>query len=215
MRVRFNPKAEEELLNEEKYIENKEKLQEILLSNKYENKKIYLEIGMGKGDFISKLSSMDKDNIYIGVEVSKPVLALAVKKINRFEKENNISLDNLYLMSFDAKNLSEVFNENQIEKLYLNFSDPWPKKKHTKRRLTYKDFLNEYKKVLKKEGIIEFKTDNRILFEYSLVSMQNFGMEFLEVYLDLHKTDIENIVTEYEEKFSPKGPIYKLVAKMK
>lgn len=215
MRVRFNPKAEEELLNEKKYIENKEKLQEKLSSNYCKNKKIYLEIGMGKGDFISKLSSIDKDNIYVGVEVSKQVLALAIKKINRFEKENNISLDNLFLMSFDAKNLSEVFKKNQIEKIYLNFSDPWPKKKHIKRRLTYKDFLTEYKKVLKENGIIEFKTDNRILFEYSLVSMQNFGMEFLEVYLDLHKTNIENIVTEYEEKFSPKGPIYKLVSKMK
>lgn len=215
MRVRFNPKAEEELLNEKKYIENKEKLQEKLSSNYCKNKKIYLEIGMGKGEFISKLSSIDKDNIYVGVEVSKQVLALAIKKINRFEKENNISLDNLFLMSFDAKNLSEVFKENQIEKIYLNFSDPWPKKKHIKRRLTYKDFLTEYKKVLKENGIIEFKTDNRILFEYSLVSMQNFGMEFLEVYLDLHKTNIENIVTEYEEKFSPKGPIYKLVSKMK
>lgn len=215
MRVRFNPKADEELLNEKKYIEKAEKLQEILSRKENENKKIYLEIGMGKGDFISKLSSQDKDNIYIGVEVSRPVLALAVKKINRYESENNTILDNLYLMSFDAKILSEVFKENQVEKLYLNFSDPWPKKKHTKRRLTYKDFLEEYKKVLKEQGIIEFKTDNRILFEYSLVSMQNFGMEFLEVYLDLHKTDIPNIVTEYEEKFSPKGPIYKLVAKMR
>lgn len=215
MRVRFNPKAQEELLNEKKYIENAEKLQEILSAKENKNKKVYLEIGMGKGDFISKLSSMNKDNIYIGVEVSKPVLALAVKKINRFEEENNVTLDNLYLMSFDAITLSEVFKTNQIEKLYLNFSDPWPKKKHTKRRLTYETFLKEYKNVLKPEGIIEFKTDNRILFEYSLVSMQNFGMEFLEVYLDLHKTDIPNIVTEYEEKFSSKGPIYKLVAKMK
>ncbi len=215
MRVRFNPKAEEELLSEKKYIEDKEKLQKILSSKELQDKKIYLEIGMGKGDFISKLSSINKDHIYIGVEVSKPVLALAIKKINRFEKDNNIKLDNLYLMSFDAKNLSEVFNEKQVEKLYLNFSDPWPKSRHVKRRLTYKDFLEEYKKVLKKDGIIEFKTDNRILFEYSLVSMQNFGMYFLEVYLDLHKTDIENIVTEYEEKFSPNGPIYKLVAKMK
>ena len=215
MRVRFNPKAQEELLNEKKYIENAQKLQEILSAKENKNKKVYLEIGMGKGDFISKLSSMNKDNIYIGVEVSKPVLALAVKKINRFEEENNVTLDNLYLMSFDAITLSEVFKTNQIEKLYLNFSDPWPKKKHTKRRHTYETYLKEYKNVLKPEGIIEFKTDNRILFEYSLVSMQNFGMEFLEVYLDLHKTDIPNIVTEYEEKFSSKGPIYKLVAKMK
>ena len=117
-------------------------------------------------------------------------------------------------MSFDAIKLSEVFKKGQVEKLYLNFSDPWPKKKHAKRRLTYSSFLEEYKKVLKKDGIIEFKTDNRILFEFSLVSMQNFGMTFLEVYLDLHKTDVPNIVTEYEEKFSPNGPIYKLVARM-
>ena len=95
----------------------------------------------------------------------------------------------------------------------MNFSDPWPKKKHTKRRLTYHTFLEQFKNVLRKDGIIEFKTDNRGLFEYSLVSMQNFGMTFLEVYLDLHKTDIFNVETEYEKKFSPNGPIYKLVAK--
>ena len=161
-----------------------------------------------------RVMEIDKDNIYIGVEISKPVLAIATRKIQKFEKENDISLDNLYLMSFDAIKLSEVFKKGQVEKLYLNFSDPWPKKKHAKRRLTYSSFLEEYKKVLKKDGIIEFKTDNRILFEFSLVSMQNFGMTFLEVYLDLHKTDVPNIVTEYEEKFSPNGPIYKLVARM-
>lgn len=214
MRVRNNPNANNELLGCDKYIENANKLQEILGLKRNKDKKIFLEIGMGKGDFISKLASIDKDNIYIGVEISKPVLAIAIRKIQRFEKENNIILDNLYLMSFDAANISDIFKFGQIERLYLNFSDPWPKKKHAKRRLTYSTFLNEYKKILKKDGIIEFKTDNRILFEFSLVSMQNFGMTFLEVYLDLHKTDIPNIVTEYEEKFSPNGPIYKLVAKM-
>ena len=122
-------------------------------------------------------------------------------------------MDNLYLMSFDAKLINEYFDENSVEKIYLNFSDPWPKKRHTKRRLTYKDFLAEYRKVLRDGGTIEFKTDNRGLFEYSILSMQNFGMFFLEIYLDLHKTDIFNIETEYEKKFSPKGPIYKLVAK--
>lgn len=116
-------------------------------------------------------------------------------------------------MSFDALKLLDYFSENQVDVLYLNFSDPWPKKRHTKRRLTYKDFLENYKKVLKKDGIIEFKTDNRGLFEYSLVSMQNFGMEFIDVYLDLHKTEVFNVETEYEKKFSPFGPIYKLVAK--
>ena len=179
----------------------------------HKNKKIYIEIGIGKGDFITKIASLDPENIYIGIELSRQVLALAIKKLKRYEEENNINLDNLYFMSFDAAKLLEFFDENSVEKIYLNFSDPWPKKRHAKRRLTYKSFLEVYKKVLKNDGIVEFKTDNRLLFEYSLVSMQNFGMTFLEVYLDLHKTDIFNVETEYEKKFSPFGPIYKLVAK--
>lgn len=209
MRTRFNPKAIEQMNTFDRYIKDKEAIQSILDKNK--EKKIFLEIGMGKGDFITSLSQLDKDNIYIGVEVSPPVLALAVKKLQRYEEENNIRIDNLYFMSFDAIELSSIFNEGQIEKIYLNFSDPWPKKKHAKRRLTNEKFLEQYKKVLKEHGQIEFKTDNRELFEYSLVSMQNFGLKFIEVYLDLHKTDIFNIQTEYEKKFSPFGPIYKIV----
>lgn len=209
MRTRYDPKANEIIDNFDRYIESKEKLQNILK----DNKKIYIEIGMGKGDFISQKALNDKENIYIGIEVSKQVLSLAIKKLKRYEDENNLLLDNLYLMSFDAIDLQEYFNKGQVERIYLNFSDPWPKKKHTKRRLTYKTFLDVYKKVLKEEGFVEFKTDNRLLFEYSLVSMQNFGMTFIEVYLDLHKTNVENVETEYEKKFSPFGPIYKLVAK--
>lgn len=208
MRTRYDPKANDIIDNFDRYIDNKEKLQKILVNDK----KVYIEIGMGKGDFISQKAINDRDNIYIGIEVSKQVLSLAIKKLKRYEEENNISLDNLYLMSFDAINLQEYFNEGQVEKIFLNFSDPWPKKKHTKRRLTYKTFLEVYKKILKEEGIIEFKTDNRLLFEYSLVSMQNFGMTFVEVYLDLHKTDVPNVETEYEKKFSPYGPIYKLIS---
>ena len=209
MRTRFNPKAIEQMNAFDRYIKDKEAIQSILDKNK--EKKIFLEIGMGKGDFITSLSQLDKDNIYIGVEVSPPVLALGVKKLQRYEEENNIRIDNLYFMSFDAIELASIFNEGQIEKIYLNFSDPWPKKKHAKRRLTNEKFLEQYKKVLKEHGQIEFKTDNRELFEYSLVSMQNFGLKFIEVYLDLHKTDIFNIQTEYEKKFSPFGPIYKIV----
>ncbi len=209
MRTRFNPKAIEQMNEFDRYIKDREKIQEIIKEN--EGKKVYLEIGMGKGDFITALSQLDKDNIYIGIEVSPPVLALAIKKLKRYEEENNTRLDNLYFMSFDAIELSEMFLENQIEKIYLNFSDPWPKKKHAKRRLTSSKFLDEYKKVLKENGQIEFKTDNRGLFEYSLVSMQNYGLKFIEVYLDLHKTDVFNIETEYEKKFSPFGPIYKII----
>ena len=209
MRTRYNAKAIDELNEFERYIKTKEEIQEII--NENNNKKVYLEIGMGKGDFITELSQLDKDSIFIGVEVSPQVLALAVKKLKRYESENKVKLDNLYFMSFDAIDIASIFENGQIEKIYLNFSDPWPKKKHAKRRLTNEKFLAEYKKVLKENGRIEFKTDNRGLFEYSLVSMQNFGLKFIEVYLDLHKADVFNIETEYEKKFSPFGPIYKII----
>lgn len=209
MRTRYNPQANDIIENFDRFIKDREKLQGILNTDK----KICIEIGMGKGDFISNMAKLNPDNVYIGIELSPQVLALAIKKLIRFEEENGLSLKNLYFMSFDALKLLDYFSENQVDVLYLNFSDPWPKKRHTKRRLTYKDFLENYKKVLKEDGIIEFKTDNRGLFEYSLVSMQNFGMEFIEVYLDLHKTEVFNVETEYEKKFSPFGPIYKLVAK--
>lgn len=209
MRTRYNAKAIDELNEFERYIKTKEEIQEII--NENDNKKVYLEIGMGKGDFITELSQLDKDSIFIGVEVSPPVLALAVKKLKRYESEHKVKLDNLYFMSFDAIDIASIFENGQIEKIYLNFSDPWPKKKHAKRRLTNEKFLAEYKKVLKENGRIEFKTDNRGLFEYSLVSMQNFGLKFIEVYLDLHKADVFNIETEYEKKFSPFGPIYKII----
>lgn len=199
MRTRFNPKAIEQMNEFDRYIKDRETIQKIISENK--GKKIYLEIGMGKGDFITQLSLLDQDNVYIGVELSPPVLALAVKKLQRYEEENDVRINNLYFMSFDAIEIAQIFEENQIEKIYLNFSDPWPKKKHAKRRLTNEKFLDEYKKVLRTNGQIEFKTDNRGLFEYSLVSMQNYGLKFIEVYLDLHKTDIFNIETEYEKKF--------------
>lgn len=209
MRTRYNPQANDIIENFDRFVKDREELQGILNTDK----KICIEIGMGKGDFISNMAKLNSDNVYIGIELSPQVLALAIKKLNRFEEENGLSLKNLYFMSFDALKLLDYFSENQVDVLYLNFSDPWPKKRHTKRRLTYKDFLENYKKVLKKDGIIEFKTDNSGLFEYSLVSMQNFGMEFIDVYLDLHKTEVFNVETEYEKKFSPFGPIYKLVAK--
>ncbi len=215
MRVRFNPNAKDELANFDRFIDSKEKINEILNKKENKDRKIYIEIGMGKGDFITSMAHLKPDGIYIGVELVESILALGIKKLKRFEKQNSVYLDNLYLMSFDAKDIADIFSYNVFEKIYLNFSDPWPKSRHEKRRLTYKGFLEEYKKVLKKDGIIEFKTDNRELFEYSLVSMQNFGVEFLNVYLDLHKTNVFNVVTEYEAKFSEKGPIYKLVAKVK
>jgi tRNA (guanine-N7-)-methyltransferase len=213
MRARFNPKAKQELAECNFYIKDKENLQEMLSKKENLNKKIHLEIGMGKGDFISNMAKFDSENIYIGVELSESILSIAIKKIARFKEASEVELNNLYVMSFDAENIEEIFKASQVDKIFLNFSDPWPKSRHEKRRLTYKSFLEKYKTILRENGIIEFKTDNRGLFEFSLVSMQNFGMTFIQVYLDLHKTEVFNVVTEYEEKFAPKGPIYKLIAK--
>lgn len=212
MRIRNNPNAKEEIENFDRYLGSKEDLENVL---KKSDKKICLETGMGKGDFITNMALNNKDSIFIGVELCMPVLALAIKKLGRFEEEKGVKIDNLYLMSFDAANIDEMFSNFKIDKLYLNFSDPWPKKKHAKRRLTYKTFLEKYDKIMKDDTIVEFKTDNRKLFEFSLASIANYGFEFLEVYLDLHSEDIPNVVTEYEEKFSKFGPIYKLVFKRK
>ena len=211
MRIRNNSNAENELKQFNRYIFTKDDLQKVLKENN--GKKINLEIGMGKGQFIINSAHQNKDEIFIGVELCKSVLALALKKLKRFEKENGVELTNLYFMSFDAKQLLEYFEENQVDALFLNFSDPWPKSRHYKRRLTYSEFLDLYKKVLKDNSLLNFKTDNRGLFEFSLKSMNNYKMQFEEVYLDLHKNDIPNIMTEYEEKFCKNGPIYKIVCK--
>ncbi|MDD2376646.1 MAG: tRNA (guanosine(46)-N7)-methyltransferase TrmB [Clostridia bacterium] len=211
MRTRYNKNADNDLNKYDKYINSKEQLQTILK----EQQKVNIEIGMGKGEYISKMARTNPDTIYIGVEISKSVLALAAKKISRYEIQNDIKLNNLYIMALDAIKINEFFNHNQIDIIYLNFSDPWPKFKHEKRRLTNEMFLKEYIKVLKKDGHVRIKTDNLKLFQYTLVSMNNFGFKFEEIYLDLHKTNIDNVLTEYESKFCEKGPIYMLVSKFK
>jgi Predicted S-adenosylmethionine-dependent methyltransferase len=117
-------------------------------------------------------------------------------------------LPNLQLLLANGKDLSELFAENEVSGVYLNFSDPWPKTRHEKRRLTYKSFLKEYQYILKDDGYLQFKTDNQGLFEFSLISMNNYGMKFDELSLNLHEDEAlnqNNIETEYEEKFSKKG----------
>jgi len=209
MRQRYVKNQDKILEISEKYISNP-----ILHKGKWKERgytKLYIEIGMGKGTFISTLAMQNKDILYIGIEVCKPVLALAVKKLARFEEENNIKLDNLFLLDADAKTLSDIFEKGEVDKIYLNFSDPWPKKKHAKRRLTSDEFLEVYRNILNEEADIEFKTDNRKLFEYSLLNLNKNKVNMIYLSLDLHKEDIFNVVTEYEEKFSKLGPIYKLV----
>lgn len=219
MRQRNVKNCDEILLSSDKYVKDISELKEIIKSNKYEN--IYLEIGIGKGAFIAECANRHKENLYIGIELNKGVVSLATKKISRFEKEMGCSLTNLKVLDYNALELENIFEDSQVDKIYLNFSDPWPKKKHEKRRLTSDAFLKVYNKILKPEGIIEFKTDNRGLFEYSIMNMNKNKMDINYISLNLHE-DIENgkldheepnIMTEYESKFMVNGPIYKLKAK--
>lgn len=167
------------------------------------NNEIHLEIGTGKCKFIKELALKNPNINYIGIEKSDSILALAVK-----EKEFP---SNLKLVCYDASKITDLFN-NEISKIYLNFSDPWPKKRHEKRRLTSSEFLNKYDLIFKEDKKIEFKTDNMGLFEYSIISFTNHGYLIDSISLDLHNLENnDNILTEYEEKFSKKGfRIYKV-----
>lgn len=166
---------------------------------------------MGKGQFIIGMAKAHPEINFIGLEIQRTVAAIALKKAL---PEN---LPNLQLICGEGEELTEYFEPGEVEKLYLNFSDPWPKKRHAKRRLTYHTFLSEYQLILQSQGQVELKTDNMGFFEFSVVSMNNFGMKFAGLWLDLHNSDENehNVETEYEHKFASKGqPIYKLTATM-
>ncbi len=159
---------------------------------------IHLEIGMGKGKFIYEMALKYPNINFIGIEKYESVMVRAVEKIN-----TNL-LPNLRLLVVDAKNIENYF-DHEISCLYLNFSDPWPKNRHARRRLTSRDFLNLYESIFVSEKKIIQKTDNLILFASSIKELNNFGYQFEEITMDLANTDIENIETEYETKFKSLG----------
>jgi tRNA (guanine-N7-)-methyltransferase len=166
------------------------------------NYPIHLEIGTGKGQFLAGMAAQYPHINFIGIELGKSVIVSAAEKIIDAE------VDNVLLLNVNAEKLTSLFADGEIASLYLNFSDPWPKNRHAKRRLTFPSFLKLYKQVLKPEGSITLKTDNQALFEYSIVSFSGFGMTLQEVILDLHGlSDPENVMTEYEEKFAAKGQL--------
>lgn len=172
---------------------------------------IYIEIGMGKGQFINALALMNPDINYIGIEKYESVMIRAVAK-----REQVPDCPNLTFLRYDAEDLLDVFDTDEISRIYLNFSDPWPKDRHAKRRLTSKEYLARYRQFLKPDGQIEFKTDNRPLFDFSLEEIKNSGWELSQVTFDLHHSEYMegNVMTEYEQKFSAIGnPIHRLVAK--
>ena len=169
---------------------------------------IHIELGMGKGQFIVEAAKQNPDINYIGIEQQTSVIVSAL------EKQVDLDLPNLKFLNENGQDLAQFFDQGEVDRIYLTFSDPWPKNRHEKRRLTYKNFLAIYDQVLDESGSLHFKTDNRGLFEYSLVSFSHYGMVLDQVYLDLHQSDfVGNIMTEYEEKFSAKGqPIYRVHA---
>ncbi|MHC0038911.1 tRNA (guanosine(46)-N7)-methyltransferase TrmB [Pseudoneobacillus sp. C159] len=161
---------------------------------------LHIEVGTGKGRFITGMAKANPDINYIGIELQNNVLVTALDKLIEAE------LPNLKLMNVNAEDLEKYFNKGEVNRVYLNFSDPWPKKRHEKRRLTFDSFLRIYENILVDEGEIHFKTDNQGLFEYSLTSFSKYGMLLNYVSLDLHRSDFEgNIMTEYEEKFASIG----------
>ncbi len=170
---------------------------------------LHIEIGMGKGRFIMEMAARNPQINYIGIEKYSSVLLRAL------EKSKETELNNLYFIRFDAEYLNDIFGSEEIDRIYLNFSDPWPKDRHAKRRLTSKEFLAKYNQCLKREGEVCFKTDNRQLFDFSVEEAGIAGWELREVTYDLHHSEYVtgNIMTEYEERFSAMGnPIHRLVA---
>lgn len=210
MRLR-NVKGSKETIEESYYViknpeEQKGKWEQVFGNSN----PIYIEVGMGKGKFINTLAQNNSNINYIGIEKYTSVLVRAVDKVQHLE------LNNLKLIRMDAENILEVFDQYEISKIFLNFSDPWPKDRHAKRRLTSKEFLSKYNVILKKEGCIEFKTDNKALFDFSVEEIPSAGWKLEACTYDLHADEIlnvGNVMTEYEEKFSKENvPINKLIA---
>ncbi len=199
MRLR-NVKNKEEILKNTTYlITNPEEYKSIWNKLFGNNHKLYIEVGMGKGDFIIENAKRYPNINFIGIEKYDSVIARAIEKANLEE------LPNLKLVRMDANHIDEVFSK-EVDLIYLNFSDPWPKKRHAKKRLTSEIFLAKYANIFTGDNKIIMKTDNTGLFEYSLESLSQYGYIIEKVSLDLHNSDIENnIETEYEKKFSSKG----------
>ncbi|MGO3733277.1 MAG: tRNA (guanosine(46)-N7)-methyltransferase TrmB [Vagococcus sp.] len=209
MRLRNKPGAEETILEHPHYILKEASEWKGRWQERFDQiQPIHIEVGSGKGQFIVEMAKAHPDINYIGIELQTNAI------ISILEKQMEEKLPNLQLLLVNGADLTEFFAENEVDLVYLNFSDPWPKAKHEKRRLTYHTFLKTYETIAKPKAQLHFKTDNRGLFEYSLSSVSQYGMVLNQVWLNLHASDYDgNIMTEYEEKFSSKGqPIYRLEA---
>ena len=209
MRLR-NIKGSREVIGSSEYVVHEEETRAGTWSEIFENDQpIRIEIGMGKGRFLMDLARQNPQINYVGIEKYSSVLLRAI------EKQREEELSNVRFIRMDAEHIGKVFGEGEVDRIYLNFSDPWPKDRHAKRRLTSREFLARYNQILKKDGVVEFKTDNRELFDFSLEEVKEAGWNLDACTFDLHHDEnlVEgNVMTEYEEKFSSMGnPIYKYI----
>lgn len=174
---------------------------------------LHIEIGMGKGRFLMDLATLNPNINYVGIEKYSSVLLRAI------QKQEQLLLPNVKFIRMDAEDITEVFAPAEVDKIYLNFSDPWPKDRHAKRRLPSRQFLERYDQILRPDGVVEFKTDNKDLFQFALDEVEPAGWNLDAVTYDLHHDPVMNegnVMTEYEEKFSSLGnPIYKYIVSRK
>lgn len=209
MRLRNVPGARETIIENQFSIQQPEQMKGKWAEVFQNDHPIHIEVGMGKGQFIIEMARRNPEVNYIGIEKYSSVLVRAVEKLEDFEQYN------LRLIRMDAENIEEVFDKDEVDRIYLNFSDPWPKDRHAKRRLTSTRFLERYDNILTPEGRVMFKTDNKDLFDFSLEQVEEAGWILENHTHDLHHSEYNegNVMTEYEEKFSAKGnPICRLVA---
>ena len=209
MRLRNVPGARETIIENQFSVQQPEQMKGKWAEVFQNDHPIHIEVGMGKGQFIIEMAKRNLEINYIGIEKYSSVLVRAVEKLEDFEQNN------LRLIRMDAENIEEVFDKDEVDRIYLNFSDPWPKDRHAKRRLTSTRFLERYNNILTPEGRVMFKTDNKDLFDFSLEQVEEAGWILESHTYDLHHSEYNegNVMTEYEEKFSAKGnPICRLVA---
>ena len=209
MRLR-NISGSREMIADSKYVIQDAENQKGKIKTYFEKEQpIRIEIGMGKGRFIMQMAEENPEINFIGIEKYSSVLLRAIQKMEQNE------LPNLRFIRMDAEDITEVFEKGEVDRIFLNFSDPWPKDRHAKRRLPSKEFLKRYDEILKKDGVIEFKTDNRDLFDFAVEQLEPAGWKAEVITYDLHHDPVlceGNIMTEYEEKFSSMGnPICKYV----
>ena len=209
MRLRNVPGSREAIADSPLAINEPKKLKGKWNEEFGNNNPIRIEIGMGKGKFITQLAMENPDINYVGIEKYSSVLIRAI------EKCEDIEIKNLRFIRMEAEYIQDVFEKDEVDRIYLNFSDPWPKDRHAKRRLTSTRFLERYNNILTPEGRVMFKTDNKDLFDFSLEQVEEAGWILENHTYDLHHSEYNegNVMTEYEEKFSAKGnPICRLVA---